>query len=680
MTESPQPVGNLAGGNAKGVFQGHTVEDNIAIDGDDNVAIIDSTLYLGSDELSAEEKFERGLRCLDHGVPSKAREYLKDALAAGMTNPEVYFHLVLAVFSKRSRRELTAEDHHLLDDIAGKIARCSKDRWTTALQATFQLIGQSEKNADDETAGWRIFAGLPPDIREKITRHLELVLSSSVTDALWESTKESARKAQLDNNRTQRAWIFFQPRPAGPRARQPIQPQVFDHTRTIVYSVLGGLAILFLGWLVVSEPALAPIAAYLISIPAAYLGGRAAFDWKYRAGRLAELDRIRQGLVWVNHAPQDGFTDRVRQSFEHYFGKFRPPGVSAERWLEETEGVRHQLSDELAEIYREQRVTVGQINWLIRFLAQDVRDRYTSGQWQAERDAVRVSANTQLTCVGSLGVAAVAALVALYHAVMNAPVQAVIAIVVAAAAGRVAVPGWWTYVSERRRYADDLHEYTKAKTAREIAYQEWARFLRENRPSEAEMEAWLNADRAVLLDRALNVYKLRKSDVVEYSFLLTPARPCQSARARGGPARYSRYNVLLVLVSRDGVREFGTELQFTKATFVGEERRNYRFDAISSVDVTRRPDQGHSLSLTLTNGPTRPVEIPPPRSGDDAGDLPPIGLSPEELDKQVASIDLDMAGFQHTLHLLEGIAAEGRRWLDRTLTEARRDRWRDDAA
>ena len=86
-------------------------------------------------------------------------------------------------------------------------------------------------------------------------------------------------------------------------------------------------------------------------------------------------------------------------------------------------------------------------------------------------------------------------------------------------------------------------------------------------------------------------------------------------------------------------------------------RLNYRFDAVSSIGVDVVSRASNFLELSLTNGPARKITITEPVSS---------GYSaPEETDDELSNLNLEAAGFVNALHILEGIAAEGKTWMDR---------------
>jgi hypothetical protein len=156
--------------------------------------------------------------------------------------------------------------------------------------------------------------------------------------------------------------------------------------------------------------------------------------------------------------------------------------------------------------------------------------------------------------------------------------------------------------------------------------------------------------------QALRHYQLAWRDIIAHAVLQAPAKRYKRARVHHGPWRYSKYDVRLFLITQDGVREVSTELDFEHVEFNGQERNNFRFDAVSSVHVVETSELSYTLELTLTNGPVQNIRIVDPN------DQQP---DPGENSRTFSRINLDTAGFAHALHILEGIAAEGRNWIDR---------------
>jgi hypothetical protein len=90
---------------------------------------------------------------------------------------------------------------------------------------------------------------------------------------------------------------------------------------------------------------------------------------------------------------------------------------------------------------------------------------------------------------------------------------------------------------------------------------------------------------------------------------------------------------------------------------------NYRFDAVASVRVLETSAAGQTFELTLVNGPPITVVV--------TTDTP----DQTEESQHLSEVTLDSTGLKTTLHLLEGIAAEGRVWVEheRTRTDHRLD-------
>jgi hypothetical protein len=122
-----------------------------------------------------------------------------------------------------------------------------------------------------------------------------------------------------------------------------------------------------------------------------------------------------------------------------------------------------------------------------------------------------------------------------------------------------------------------------------------------------------------------------------------------------GPWRFSRYQLLVFLLTTDGVRQLAVELDFHNVSFHDRRRTNYRFDAVASVHVSEGWNHNErTFELALVSG--QPLEIPVTGSGEEK-------LGTGEVPGTVADLTVDAAGLRNTLHILEGIAAEGKDWI-----------------
>lgn len=108
-----------------------------------------------------------------------------------------------------------------------------------------------------------------------------------------------------------------------------------------------------------------------------------------------------------------GFTQSVRHSFHHYFSLRVPREFAPREWLDHTAEIRDSLAAEIALLYRESRVTVDRVNWLIRYLAEDARNRHNNGTLFDRRHQNETPVRAKALCVGGLvllGLTAVAVL------------------------------------------------------------------------------------------------------------------------------------------------------------------------------------------------------------------------------------------------------------------------------
>ncbi|MEV6688971.1 hypothetical protein AB0N28_27115, partial [Streptomyces sp. NPDC051130] len=453
-----------------------------------------------------------------------------------------------------------------------------------------------------------------------------------------------------------------EPDPIGPRALPP-RPSTAAAAQA-AFPVRAGLFVISSAvlWItaLVADPAEAVI-ELLVALGAGLTATRFGRQWWYQDRRVNAMTEPHIPQMRDPAFTADGFTNRVRHSFDHYFGIRAPHGFAPHEWLEYTVHVRNSLAAEIALLYRESRISVDRVNWLIRYLAEDARDRHNRGTLHDIRHRNQAPAIAKALSVIALFALGITALTVLGTAASGVGASgillAVLAVVGVVWSGRAAASSWLEARREEHRLVRETQEYYARLTARQVAYQNWKSFLDTTRPSELEMETWLTCDKTLFIDEALRHYQLTWRDLITHTILMTPARPYKRGRAKRGPWRYSRYSFRLFLVTQDGVREISSEIDFTDGKRGGNEQRsNYRFEALSSVQVTENPDIGYDLELVLTNGPARNIRVK---------DADTHKLAPDENAQEITEINLNAAGFVHTFRLLEGIAADGKGWIER---------------
>ncbi|MBV8893054.1 MAG: hypothetical protein JO266_13985 [Acidobacteria bacterium] len=357
-----------------------------------------SIVYQLLPDASPRQKYEVGVRFLEDGVPGRARELINEAIAHGHDDGEVRFHWVLAMLSKRSYRDLTSEELEQLRRTPSVLERYADDEWKRALQVICGLLGSLLGSGSDPGLALMELHALQPHQRDQIVRHLDFVLTGGLKDTLWADTCQAATHDQFSNDRVDRVWAYFQPDPIGPRVREPAEDFTIPGDRfwAVTWSGLFVIAVGYLGWAIVVHATPLPMLAYLVALGSGYVGARNGLEWCYRAERLNVKDRAYFDLRRVNQAPEGGFASRVDHSFTHYFAIYVPDGVDREVWLAHTAGIRRTLRNEIVELYRESRIGVDRVNWLIRYMVSDVKKRWNKGTLLEYREQYRIKPATKM--------------------------------------------------------------------------------------------------------------------------------------------------------------------------------------------------------------------------------------------------------------------------------------------
>ncbi|MEU0953143.1 hypothetical protein ABZ353_12465 [Streptomyces niveus] len=613
-------------------------------------------------DASPQEKYKVGVRYLEDGVPSRARDMISDAIAQGHDNAEVRFHWVLAMLSARAYHDLSTEELQRLRHASGLVGTYAEGEWKDALRVAFELLAMLS-TADGQTG--RVLErlrALSPRRRDTILHHLDLVLAGGLKDSLWVENRERAETTRFGNNRVQRVWAYFEPDPIGPRAVLP-RPSTAAAARRALTARAGLFVVVtaFLWILALIADPVGAVIELLVALGAGLTAAHFGCGWWDQERQLKAKNReSRISHTGDTASSGDGFTNSVLHSFEHYFSTRVPHGFAPREWFRRTARIRSSLVAEIALLYRESRISVDRVEWLIRHLAEDARDRHNKGALFDHPNQNQTPVVAKALCVVALITLGITTLALFVTAASGAGasriLMAILAVIGAVWSGRVSASSWLEAQGEERRMAEETQEYQEQLATRQVAYQNWKSFLDTTRPSELEMETWLNCDKTLFVDEALSHYQLTWRDLITHTILMTPARPYKRGRVKGGPWRYSRYSFRLFLITQDGVREISTEFDFTDAKRGNEQRSNYRFDALSSVQVTERTHTGYDLELVLTNGPARNIRVK---------DADSHQLAPDENAQELAEITLNAAGFIHTFRLLEGIAADGKGWIER---------------
>jgi hypothetical protein len=315
------------------------------------------------------------------------------------------------------------------------------------------------------------------------------------------------------------------------------------------------------------------------------------------------------------------------------------------------------LQAEVINSYRGTRISSGEIRWLIRHHVCEVRGSWEAGTFGNHRIRFRPQPRLEaFFFAGCLGLLAGGA-GAIDLVTMSVAIKVTV-IAVSLLSGWWAASSWLRITVRKRRYAAE-HSERELRVARcDNARGEWLDRLKAT-PTDAEMAAWLDADQKFLMDKALKHYKLTRSEVIAHAFIAEAAQGCKHHRVPSGPMRYSRYQIHVFLLTSDGVRQVIFNLSFRYGSHPVIRRTNYRFEAIAAVLFTQVP---HSLELQLVGGQTIDIQLAEPGEEtqpgiDGASEVPRVdpGLG----------VNLAPASLTNTIHMLEGIAAEGKEWVRR---------------
>lgn len=650
--------------------------------------VINSTFYVVNPEDPPKVKFEKGVKCLAAGLPSLALERIEMAMADGHRTTEACFYWLVAILDKRSDQDLTDADMAALAKQLGTFEQ-GEDEWARGVRAIWAILTALDNDSTATTAMERLQSLATPQLAP-IHRHLDAYLSATIRNALWERTWRDAAERQHSNDRHRRARWYFIPNPIGPRTRQP---QGISTTTSALWGAWLAVVVLFggtgyLGWLVFARAWWPGILAYLGMLAAGATVSRTGVDWRYRVERLRAEDRKYLPSLPRKGISGDGFSQSIDQLFDRYFTRLAPTGDEAQRWLTQTSGYRDSLRTEVVDLYRESRVGAARVRWLVRYLVREVRAGWDAGTLWQYRDRYRTPLLTRAAaCLGIVALVP-ALVVSVGSAVLASPILGSLDVPLVLVSGGVTATRWLRIIIERRRFRDEWAEHQRRVESRRAAYATWKRQLDQNRPSEDEMAAWLDADRTMLLAKALQEYKLQHRDIARYAVLQTPYGK-RRARARHGPWRYARYKCRLFLLTGNGVRMYTTVLDFVAARFEDARHTAFGFHTIASADVTMSGDLPSMLELRLVDG--RNIEVKVTGEADEQSDeqattdapaavtsllrrnqastgatQPPQGTQETADPLEAIKLALEASGLPHTLHLLEGIAADGKRWIQRS--------------
>lgn len=212
MSVPPGATANTATGSAQVGAQAGTIHGGVH-----------NNYYRVPEGASAAEKFAIARKYLESGQATTARKLMNEVIVEIHDRGEVWFHWLLAFFSARSLRELTAEDRGQLEVAFKMVVRLRTDRWTSGVDLICRIYAAGDARGEGAGAIAEGLERLEAYQNAAIKRHLERVVQGSLKDELWHGTVGRAQADQRAGHREQRVWKFFEPDPAPPRTR-PVRP------------------------------------------------------------------------------------------------------------------------------------------------------------------------------------------------------------------------------------------------------------------------------------------------------------------------------------------------------------------------------------------------------------------------------------------------------------------------
>ncbi len=617
------------------------------------------------------EKFEQGKKFLDAGIPGEARRLIQEAIVGGQQSAQTQFFLFLALMSGRSFEDLSDEEVRSLN-LSNALERvANEDDWSAGFQAICRLVEKAGgDDSDQELRATDELDRATEPVQRLIYRHLDQHLAGTDNEQKWRSQQTDAARGQLAGARLHRAWMFFEADPAAPRVAGP-SPASTNGSAWL--QLIGGATLLTFAWLkigslVLRDGQVLGILGYLLVPVGGCLLAFHGLEWRSRVEQLRrKINEYETGASASHPPPADGFAANVDKRFDYYFNKHLPRGLPLAVWRKQAAAVQKSIRDEMVHAYRETKTTGPEVNWLIRYRVKDISRRWTDGSLRGYRSALQVPTSTKVGTATGLVISMIGALRSLSVAGQVSALAATGLMFLAAIGGGLTAAGWLRIMVDRRIFTAETAERDRLRQDCEIEYRRWRKRLSDT-PGDSEMVTWLRHDRMILLQRAMRHYKLNPNDVTACAFIEAPGGGQKKARVPGGPWRYSTYKIVVFIVTPDGVRQFQSNLRFETAQFSREDRFNYRFDAVSSVSVSDRRSDQRVLELTLVDGKSREICLSEPP--DDAS------TDPAE-DSTINNLTLESSGLARALHILEGIAADGKEWISRERqrgAERRRER------
>jgi hypothetical protein len=650
-TPHAQPHFSASGNSRVGVQSQYVHVDTIML-GDDAQLTVEQ-------DASAETRYKTGLRNLEHGNPGEARRLIWDAMMRDNASNEVLFYWLVAMLSGRTVREFSRDEVDRLRRFQQQRARPGDGPWADAVQLIYRLIepvlqppGNKDRQRNTSVLDGQ-FEALGQEQRDML-RRLDLFLSGPRREEMWRDELERARSSQHSGDRLGRAWKFFHPDPAKVDIPSPPEyGQPADRRWLRVSAVLFALLTGYVGLELLRQGTILGLLGYVAGLTGGILAAAADLESRSWTAR-------RQARAAA--APPDSdftreLTRRIDKLFQSSFDKYEPVEITRQLWSEAAAGVRQVWRDEIIGICLTSGFSADEVAWLIRHEVWQLKKRWRDGTLHISQQPL-----PRRGAIAARG-AGLTVMVLGFALALTMAGGHVLGFAVVLASAVWAWRCWVRVSSEGRRHTAEKEERDRRQADIDEAYRRWNAKLND-RPSDAEMAAWLDLDRTVLLGEALDQCHLSRSRVIAHGFLEVPLPGARRSQVKGGLPRYQRYQIQMFLLTEDGFRLVRANLSLLTASLDIRSRTSRSYDSITAVHA--EPDRRGGQKFEVRLAHDEPIKVRVRDLGASAGreeqDEDPRA-STETGEVVDDSTGMDAASVENTLHLLDGVAADGRKWL-----------------
>lgn len=585
---------------------------------------------------------------LDGGNPREAERLFRELVMGGRITNERAYYYVLSIVSERSFVEITAELSEEIHRVRKLCAPLPADRWSEAFAVVITLLAHAHAEFTGGAAEQelRSYHALEADRQTEIDRHLDLILSGAAQEKLSSQRKRTVADERMSRGRLERAWMFFEAHPQGPRKYEP-RP-VRSDPRAWRWALVGAAAVVTaLVFIVRDGVSVAATTGILLFVAGGCVTLRCTLP--------REIHFLHEAAVRDEFAPPPAGiqepSSKLEKLVEYRFQKHS----KLRDWLDYSAGYREHLKRRLRAHYADVNLHHGEVTWLVDWHVQRI-----DAMWLNDRryDDVQTPPGMALALFGRYAGVALSAC-GMYLLLRDGHLLA--SLLIAAHWGLLGA----SRLLARPRVGALLDRAAEQLFEEElIAHAERVELLRD-RPSDAEMARWMALDKLFLKDEALRRADLNERDLVTHVVLTERAPFARRGRVTKGPHRYEAYNVQIFLLTRYGMRSVRTQLEFTTGSTKNEKREMFPYDAVASASIEERDGPGNRVfELTLVSG-AKIAEVK--ENLRNAADLEVDGV------EDLGALVTQTSGFDSALRVLEAVATEGRDWIVRD--EERKRRW-----